>query len=343
MALTIIVPGMLSFLLTLALIFKGGSLAKKLRLIDVPGGRKKHLHATPLMGGLTIALIIAPMMIGYVMIFPDYYQNAVVAITSVGFLITALAIIDDRIHIPAIIRLLISALIFGVAMWMIPGLQIGIISWAGGTEYISLGRFTILLTILSLVALINAINMADGKNGLVTGLCFGFSFILLISARIDLAPVLSILVGATFALFFFNLNGRIFLGDGGSYGLAALIGMLAIYIYQRSDILISADQIGLMFMLPVGDVARLIVVRTRAGKSPLEPDRNHLHHLLQDRIGWRNGLLLYWSMVFFPITVAIILPHLTILMILLSIVAYFIVLWATRKSIGKVRTTRFRN
>ena len=322
MAFKIIVMGMLSFLLTMALVFKGGNLAKKLGLIDLPGGRKKHLHPTPLMGGLSIILIIAPLMIGYTLIFPYYFQDAIVAITSVGVLITGLAIIDDRIHIPATIRLLISAAIFGIAMWRIPGLQIGIISWSGGTEYISLGRFTIFLTIVSLVAFINAINMADGKNGLVTGLCFGFSLILLIGTRNDLAPVLAILVGATFALFVFNLNGRIFLGDGGSYGLAALIGMFAIYIYQRSDVLVSADQIGLMFMLPVGDVARLMVARIREGKSPFEPDRNHLHHLLQDRIGWRNGLFLYWAMVFLPITVAIVLPHLTWAMILTSALAY---------------------
>lgn len=322
MALHVIVLGILSFLLTAILVLTGGGLAKRLGLIDVPGGRKKHQHPTPLMGGLAIILIIAPLMIAYILIYPYYFQHAIIAITAVGVLTTGLAIVDDRVHIPAISRLLISAFFFGAAMWWIPGLQIGIISWSGGTEYISLGRFTIVLTILSLVALINAINMADGKNGLVTGLCFGFSLILLVGARSDLAPVISILVGATFALFLFNLNGKIFLGDGGSYGLAALIGMFAIYVYQRSDTLVSADQIGLMFMLPVGDVARLMIARARAGKSPFEPDRNHLHHLLQDWIGWRSGLCLYWCMVFLPITVAIVLPQLTWVIIVLSIIAY---------------------
>ena len=339
MALHVIVFGILSFLLTMILVLTGGGLAKSLGLIDVPGGRKKHLHPTPLMGGLAIILIIAPLMIAYILIYPYYFQNAIIAIAAVGVLTAGLAIVDDRVHIPAILRLLISALFFGAVMWWIPALQIGTISWSGGTEYISLGRFTIILTVLSLVALINAINMADGKNGLVTGLCFGFSLILLIGARDDLAPVVSILVGTTFALFLFNLTGKIFLGDGGSYGLAALIGMFAIYIYQRSDILVSADQVGLMFMLPVGDVGRLAFTRIRAGKSPFEPDRNHLHHLLQDWIGWQSGLFLYWAMVFLPITVAILLPQLTWLMIILSIMAYIFVLLfvnATGKSLSRL-------
>ena len=325
---TLNIPAMIivSFLLTVALILTGGGLANKLGLMDVPGGRKKHMHPTPLMGGLTVILIILPLMIAYSLFFPSYFQSAILAIATVGGLIAALAIVDDRVHISPIIRLAISALFFGVAMALVPGLQIGAITWDGGAEYISLGRYTIILTVLALIALINAINMADGKNGLVTGLCFGFSLILLVSARSDLAPILGILVGATSALFVFNLNGKIFLGDGGSYGLAAFVGMFAIYVYQRSDILISADQVGLMFMIPVGDMARLMIARIRAGESPMRPDRNHLHHLLQERIGWRNGLFIYWGMVFFPTIVAFTLPSSNWAMIVLSFVCYCLVL-----------------
>ncbi|WP_422345140.1 glycosyltransferase family 4 protein [Parasphingorhabdus sp.] len=335
MTLHIIVVGMLSFFLTVALVSKGGRLANKLGLIDLPGGRKKHLHPTPLMGGLTILFIIAPLMIAYTLIYPYYFQNAIIAIASVGTLIAGLAIFDDRVHIPAFIRLIISALFFGVAMWFIPGLQIGTVSWSGGTEYLSLGRFTIILTVLSLVAFINAINMADGKNGLVTGLCFGFSLILLVSARANLGPIIAILTGATLALFIFNLRGQIFLGDGGSYGLAAFIGLFSIYVYQRSDLLVSADQIGLMFMVPVGDMGRLMITRIRERKSPFEPDRNHLHHLLQDWIGWRKGLLVYWCMIFVPAIIAIILPWSSWILILLSIATYFTVFLFCKQSKAK--------
>lgn len=340
MTINIVVMGIVSFLLTVALILTGGGLAKKLGLMDVPGGRKKHLHPTPLMGGLTVILIILPLMITYSLLFPSYFQSAIFAIAIVGGLISALAIVDDRVHISPIIRLAVSALFFGVAMSLVPGLQIGAITWDGGAGYISLGRYTIILTVLALIALINAVNMADGKNGLVTGLCFGFLLILLVSARADLAPIIAILVGATSALFAFNLSGKIFLGDGGSYGLASFVGMFAIYIYQRSDILVSADQVGLMFMIPVGDMGRLMIQRIRARKSPFEPDRNHLHHLLQDWIGWKAGLLLYWCMVFVPISVAVVLPHLAWAMIIFSIISYLIIFFfCTQKRVGHVQAT----
>lgn len=321
-----------SFLLTAILASNGRGLARALDLMDVPGGRKKHLHPTPLMGGLAIILVITPLMISYSLVYPYYFQSAVFVITAVGFFITVLAIVDDRIHIPPIIRLAVSGLLFGSAMWWIPGLQIGSISWNGGMGYISLGRFTIFLTVLSLIALINAINMADGKNGLVTGLCFGFSLILLVSARANLGPVIAILTGATLALFIFNLRGRIFLGDGGSYGLAALIGLFSIYVYQRSDLLVSADQIGLMFMVLVGDMGRLMIARIRKGKSPFEPDRNHLHHLLQERIGWKGGLLLYWAMVFLPTIASIALPQFTFIFIGLTVTTYFLTLYFLERS-----------
>lgn len=332
MHLHIVAMSLISFLLTAILVSKGCGLARALNLMDVPGGRKKHLHPTPLMGGLAIILVITPLIISYTLVYPYYFQSAVFIITAVGFSITILAIVDDRIHIPPIVRLVVSGLLFGSAMWWIPGLQIGSISWNGGMGYISLGRFTIVLTVLSLIALINAINMADGKNGLVTGLCFGFSVILLVSARANLGPVVAILTGTTLALFVFNLRGRIFLGDGGSYGLAALIGLFSIYVYQRSDLLVSADQIGLMFMVLVGDMGRLMIARIRKGKSPFEPDRNHLHHLLQEQIGWQRGLLLYWCLVFLPTVTAIFLPQTTSIVIIFTIIVYLAIFYLLQRN-----------
>lgn len=330
MPLHVVAMTVLSFLLTVLLILKCRPLAESLKLMDIPGGRKKHAHPTPLVGGLAILFVIAPITIIYTVVFPYYFQNAIFVITTVGVLISVLAMIDDRVHISPIIRLLVSTTMFGVAMWWIPGLQIGIISWNGGTSSFSLGQFTILLTILSLVVLINAINMADGKNGLVTGLCFGFFLILLVSARSNLAPILAIPTGVTFALLVFNLQGKIFLGDGGSYGLAALVGLFSIYIYQRSDLLISADQVGLMFSVPVADMVRLMIVRMRAGRSPFEADRNHLHHLLQGWVGWKRGLFLYWVLVFVPTIAALILPWLTWLFILVAIAAYCAVIYCVK-------------
>jgi UDP-GlcNAc:undecaprenyl-phosphate GlcNAc-1-phosphate transferase len=92
--------------------------------------------------------------------------------------------------------------------------------------------------------------------------------------------------------------GRLFLGDGGAYAIATAIGLLAIIVYNTpgTDTLraISADELVVLFVVPVADSFRLTYKRLRQGRSPMSADRDHLHHHLQDRFGWPTGLLVYW-------------------------------------------------
>jgi len=55
----------------------------------------------------------------------------------------------------------------------------------------------------------------------------------------------------------------------------------------------SAEEVVLLFIVPVLDSFRLTFVRWRRGQSPMEPDRDHLHHRLQNRFGWPTGLYVY--------------------------------------------------
>ena len=108
-------------------------------------------------------------------------------------------------------------------------------------------------------------------------------------------------------MFVFNMMGRLFLGDGGAYAIATAIGLLAIMVYNTPGIhtlrAISADQLVLLFVVPVADSFRLTYKRLRQGRSPMSADRDHLHHHLQDRFGWPAGLLVYWLVAFAPATI----------------------------------------
>lgn len=105
-------------------------------------------------------------------------------------------------------------------------------------------------------------------------------------------------------LLYFNLRGRLFLGDGGAYGLSCAIGMLAIMIYNSAGShtlrAISADELVVLFIIPVLDSFRLSYKRLRQGRSPMHADRDHLHHHLQDRLGWPQGLFVYWLLALGP-------------------------------------------
>jgi UDP-GlcNAc:undecaprenyl-phosphate GlcNAc-1-phosphate transferase len=60
----------------------------------------------------------------------------------------------------------------------------------------------------------------------------------------------------------------------------------------------------LLFLVPVLDSFRLTFVRLARGQSPMAGDRDHLHHHLQNRFGWPNGLYLYLLLALAPATLA---------------------------------------
>jgi len=90
----------------------------------------------------------------------------------------------------------------------------------------------------------------------------------------------------------------LFLGDGGAYAIATAIGLLGIMVYNTPGTYafraISADELVMLFAVPVGDSFRLTYKRVRQGRSPMSADRDHLHHHLEDRFGWPAGLIVYW-------------------------------------------------
>jgi UDP-GlcNAc:undecaprenyl-phosphate/decaprenyl-phosphate GlcNAc-1-phosphate transferase len=175
-----------------------------------------------------------------------------------------------------------------------PRLSIGLGTW----------WLAIIFTMICCVGLVNAVNMADGKNGLVIGLCLGWLALLGSRAPTALLPVIGLLGVSLTVLLFFNLRGKLFLGDGGAYGLSSAIGLLAIMIYNSAGPhtvrAISADELMLLFAVPVIDSFRLTFVRMRQGRSPMSADRDHLHHHLQARFGWPAGLIVYLLIALLP-------------------------------------------
>lgn len=63
---------------------------------------------------------------------------------------------------------------------------------------------------------------------------------------------------------------------------------------------VAANELVILFIVPVADSFRLTYTRMRQGRSPMDADRDHLHHHLQDRFGWPKGLFLYWALALGP-------------------------------------------
>lgn len=200
---------------------------------------------------------------------------------------------DDRRHIPALTRLLICALIFFATIVIAPEFSVTTLDIQGLAFSLQLGVLSVPFTVLCLLAFQNSVNMADGRNGLVVGLVLIWLVTLLsYNPGFLVLPLLTLalsvlLVNAA------NVGGRLFLGDAGSYGLGAIIGLSTILVHRKNIGLHTID-VAVMFFFPICDMLRLIVFRILQGRYPFSADQHHLHHYLDYSIGWKWGRKIYF-------------------------------------------------
>lgn len=287
--------------ITLGLCLYAKPICASLGILDIPDARKTHAEPTPLMGGLALQFAVLPVLVIVALFFlPAHRSQPVIIVAAAVGAMTLVGLADDRHTLTARDRLLASFLVFISSAIIDPAtFNVRLLDFEHPVFQLGLGTgwLAVLFTALCCVGLVNAVNMADGKNGLVIGLSLGWLFLLAIRAPAELWPIIGVAGATLLVLFVFNLRGKLFLGDGGAYGIATLIGLLAISIYNtagsHADRSISADELMILFYAPVLDSFRLTFTRVREGRSPMSADRNHLHHHLQNRFGWPGGLVIY--------------------------------------------------
>ena len=296
------------------------------------GERKLHSQATPLVGGLAVMVpvVAAALFIANKSSFTPFYMSFAIATAAVMLL----GFIDDRKHIRPYIRLAVSVVVGYGVIYVVPDISVTFLTFTFLQSPIFLnGIWALVFTLLCLVGLQNAINMADGQNGLVMGMTLIWVVPLSAYAPAHLLPLLTVFaVGLAIALIF-NLNGRLFLGDSGSYAISISIGILAIYIYVVAFDRLPADVVALWFLVPVVDCLRLMVMRMMKGRSPFSSDRHHLHHILQDRMSSRRALLCYLGMVVVPAILAWAAPAYTLWWGAITFAIYSIILVTKKREL----------
>ncbi len=312
-------------------------LARGLGVMDIPDGQRKlHAAPTPEVGGIAAGvplLVVLGSLAAGTQFTPLYgvLTAAIAASLVLGF-------IDDRRHVRPAVRLILSVAFALAVLYAVPAERVSFFHFT----FLSVAIFpatwvALTFTVLCIVGLQNAVNMADGKNGLAIGLLLIWSVLMLSYAPAHVVPALAALIGALAVVFAFNVRGRLFLGDAGTYGLSIAVAFLALHIYGLEFVTLSADIVALWFLIPVVDALRLMVTRAIAGRSPFTADRRHFHHILQVAFPtWKPGgrLGLYLGLVAVPSALAIPYPELTLLWSLLALAGYGSVLAIARMPVA---------
>ncbi len=273
--------GIISFALTPLV----KTLACKVGAIDVPkDARRMHKTPIPRLGGLAIFL-------GFlfaVLLFADI-DRMLQGILLGAVVIVVLGIIDDIVPLNAMLKFCVQILAALIVV-MYGNLRIETFSNPNifsDNPYIHLGFWSIPVTVIWIVAITNAVNLIDGLDGLAVGVSSIASFSLLVIAVIvgewNMAMVMAALAGACIGFMPYNLNpAKIFMGDTGSTFLGFILATISIQGLFKFYAIVSFAVPFLILGLPIFDTAFAIGRRVLSGKSPMAPDRGHVHHRLID-------------------------------------------------------------
>jgi UDP-GlcNAc:undecaprenyl-phosphate GlcNAc-1-phosphate transferase len=154
------------------------------------------------------------------------------------------------------------------------------------------------ITMFWVMGMMNTVNWLDGLDGLATGVgliaatMFAIHSYRLGQQEIALFP--TALAGACLGFLPFNFYpARVFLGTAGAMVLGYALATLSILAPARIATAL------LVLVVPIVDVAWLIVSRWRRGASPAQAGRDHLHHRLLDLgLSQRQIVLIYYLLCF---------------------------------------------
>jgi len=147
--------------------------------------------------------------------------------------------------------------------------------------------FNLIFTVFCIAVLMNGNNFIDGLNGLITGyylfvilsILFVTSYNSHITINDDDLLFIKIFFFTLVIFYIPNIFGKIYMGDGGSYIIASIIGFYLIKFYQLNN-LISPFYITLLLWYPAFENLFSLVRRIRTNNNISEPDNKHLHHLI---------------------------------------------------------------
>jgi len=179
---------------------------------------------------------------------------------------------------------------------------------------ISLGIFAYPVTVLWLLAAINALNLLDGADAMastVGAIISGGLAVLCVQTGNPLgALVAAALTGSLIGFLFYNRPpATIYLGDAGSMVIGLLIGVISIWGAVKGSALVSFAPM-MVLTLPLFDSAVAILRRVLTGRGIFATDRGHLHHRLLDRFSHRMMLLVVAVLCGISTTAAILSVHL---------------------------------
>ena len=319
------------FLVSAVVTYLLGVVAREiaLRTGAVAKVRDRDVHAIPIpyfggvamLGGLGAGYVVARQLPFLSLSDDRIFRDAGVVLVA-GALICGVGVLDDLLELDALTKL--GGQLLAAGFLVFSGVQYWAFQLPGGAQFLPDQTQAAILSAVVVVATVNAVNFVDGLDGLASGVVgigavafFLFSYVLADlngeTLAITAALLCASLGGACAGFLPHNFfPARIFMGDSGSMLIGLVLAGSALSLtgqFATVDMTRGGDggEASLLpallpIILPVSilvvpfvDLVLAVVRRTRAGRSPFAPDKQHLHHrLLEIGHSHRRAVLIMW-------------------------------------------------
>ncbi len=272
-----VVPFIVAMVVAMAWLPLLKKFAARWGILDQPDVRKVHAAPIPRIGGLAMAMAVLVSALIAIDLQPQDRWFLVAAGVLVAF-----GALDDRFDLDYRIKFVGQLVAVGIVVFL-GDVQVRAITL--DDRLLLPGWISLPLTIFFLVGITNAVNLADGLDGLAGGTTFLClcAVALLSSVGDHNAGTALCLAFAGAILGFLRFNtypATVFMGDAGSQLLGFTIGVLSIRATQSLATEVSAAIPILLLAIPILDTLSVMVQRIGEGRSPFSPDKNHIHHKL---------------------------------------------------------------
>jgi UDP-GlcNAc:undecaprenyl-phosphate GlcNAc-1-phosphate transferase len=288
---------------------------------DVHDEPVPYLGGLAMLGGLVAAYIVAMQLPFLSRSGPFVFRDAGIVLIA-GALICAVGVLDDLFELDALTKL--GGQVLAAGFLIVFNIQYVFLPTPDGTQFALDASQGALLTGFIVVATVNAVNFVDGLDGLAAGVvgigavafflfCYQLTRFNDASRATTSALLTAALAGACAGFLVHNFHpARLFMGDSGSMLIGLVLSASAVTLtgqFAETDLSQGAagSQASLLptlmplllpislLVVPMLDLVMAVVRRTRAGRSPFAPDKQHLHHrLLEIGHSQRRAVLIMW-------------------------------------------------
>ncbi len=291
---------------TVLMIGPVGALAGRWGAVPPTRERDVHRYPIPRLGGVAmLAGFVAALAAASAL--PRLGRVFELSTDATGILlgaviICAVGVADDVLNLDALTKF--AGQVVAAGVMVLSGVQLYWLPLPGGPLVLN-PQMAVAVTVFTVLVTVNAVNFVDGLDGLAAGVVgigalafFSYSYLLAVVEGLS-RMTLPALVSAALAgmcLGFLPANAhpaRIFMGDSGSMpiglllagGAISLTGQLDPQLLPQGTVLPALLPLLLpiaVLAIPFLDLLAAVWRRTRAGRSPFAPDKQHLHHRLLD-------------------------------------------------------------